>query len=85
MTTKKTMCFMWHEGVANRGPCEIGSISQFLKNLPDTIEHVIAYSDSCSGQNKNNYVLSMFLTELQNHPHIKTIDHKFLVPGHTHM
>ena len=53
--------------------------------MPDTVEHVIAYSDSCSGQNKNNYVLSMFLTEMQNHPHIKTIDHKFLVPGNTHM
>ena len=32
MTAKNTMCFMWHEEIANRGPCEIGScISQFLK------------------------------------------------------
>ena len=27
----------------------------------------------------------MFLLFLENNPHIKSIDHKFLTPGHTHM
>lgn len=30
-------------------------------------------------------VLAMFLTTIQNHPSIDTIDHKFLVTSHTHM
>ena len=86
MTEKKTQCCMWHEGIGNRGPCEIGScLQQFINKLSNNIEHVIFYSDSCSGQNKNNYIAAMFLALIQNHPHIKIIDHKFLLPGHTHM
>ena len=53
--------------------------------MPDSVEHIIAYSDSCAAQNKNNYVAAMFLSVVQNHPHIKTIEHKFLIPGSTHM
>ena len=44
MTNKKTMCFMWYEGVAQRGPCEIGScLKYFINSLPENVEHIIFY------------------------------------------
>jgi len=77
---------MWHEALANRGGNEIAScIFEHLSNLPLNIDHVIYYSDNCPGQNKNSFLAYMFLTYLQSSPTIKTIDHKFLISGHTHM
>ena len=49
------------------------------------VTKITLYSDSCFGQNKNSHVCAMFFTALQKFPNISTIDHKFLVPGHTHM
>lgn len=49
------------------------------------MQSVILYSDSCAGQNKNSFIFSMFFTVLKTKTSIQKIDHKFLVPGHTHM
>ena len=85
-TLKVTSCFMWHQAIAERGTCEIGScLNRFISDLPQHIKHVILYSDSCGGQNKSNFIAAMFMCVVQNHPNIKIIDHKFLIPGHTHM
>lgn len=32
-----------------------------------------------------SYVTAMFLALMKECPHLEYIDHKFLVPGHTHM
>ena len=79
-----TKCFMWHEAIAKRGGNEIAScLYQHLLHLSPSIKHVIFYSDCCSGQNKNKIVAGM-LSAFQGSC-LETIDHKFLVPGHTHM
>lgn len=43
------------------------------------------YSDTCGGQNKNMMVMSIFQWAIHQHATLKTNDHKFLVPGHTHL
>lgn len=84
--TNKATCYMWHEAIGKRGGNQIAScVYHYIKSLPETVKHVILYSDTCGGQNKNSFVSAMFLTVLSECPHIQTIDHKFLVPGHTHM
>jgi len=40
------------------------------------------FSDSCSGQNRNQFVCALLLYAVTVLP-IDVIDHKFLVPGHT--
>lgn len=84
--TNQPFCFMWHEAIGNRGGNEIAScILKKLQMEPRSTKHVIFYSDSCFGQNKNTYVASMFMSFLQSDTNIDTIDHKFLVVGHSHM
>lgn len=53
--------------------------------MDSNTKHVVFYSDCCPGQNKNSYVATMFEIFAQMDSNITTIDHKFLVPGHTHM
>lgn len=78
--------FMWHEAIGKRGSVEIAScLYKFLQSVPSQISHVIFYSDTCGGQNKNSTVISMFTYAMQNHPSLGTLEHKFLIPGHTHM
>ncbi|CAG9764926.1 unnamed protein product [Ceutorhynchus assimilis] len=79
-------CFMWHEGEGGRGGNQIATCL-FLQilSLPENIKNVILYSDTCGGQNKNSHVAGMFLTVMQRKKTLETIDHKFMVSGHSHM
>lgn len=84
--TNKADCFIWNETIAKRGANDIAScIYKCLLHLPENVKHVILYSDSCPGQNRNSYVCAMFEKVLEDHPGIEVIDHKFLVVGHTHL
>lgn len=49
------------------------------------VSHITLYSDTCGGQNKNTHLVAMFMAVLKNHPTLKTVDHKFLLAGHTRM
>jgi hypothetical protein len=85
LRSKAGYCFMWDETVAKRGSCEIAScLWLWLKNLPQMVERVTLYSDSCSGQNKNINMLTMMMAAVNVLP-IKQIDHKFLESGHSQM
>lgn len=53
--------------------------------MPPDIESIVLYSDTCGGQNKNSNVIAMLMYVLKAHLTLKTIDHKFLIAGHTHM
>jgi len=78
---------MWHEAVAGRGANEIDSclFKHLINNTPNNVTEVTFYSDTCGGQNKNSHVSAMFLKIIHMLPNINIINHKFLVPGHTHM
>jgi len=82
--SSKATCYIWYETIAKRGANEIGScVYNYLSNLPKNITHVTMNSDCCPGQNKNSILMAVFFFDQQET--IETIDHKFMVPGHSRM
>lgn len=82
----ETDCFMWHEAIAGRGSDQIAScLYKKISCLPESVKHVITYSDTCAGQNRNLNMTAMLCWAMQKHPHLEYIDQKFLIPGHTHL
>ncbi|KAJ8878266.1 hypothetical protein PR048_018843 [Dryococelus australis] len=75
-TNSRTRCYVWHEAEDARD-CDF-----HLQGIG--VEHVILYSGTCGGQNKNPHVSAMFLTAMQNNQHLKTVDHKCMASGHSH-
>ena len=86
LANHKATCFMWNETEGMRGSCEIGTcLSIHIKSLPASCEHVILFSDTCTGQNRNQFIAAALVDTLSKSPNIKIIDQKFLESGHTHM
>ncbi|EZA54507.1 hypothetical protein X777_05486 [Ooceraea biroi] len=80
---KDVSMYVWDETLASRGSQEIASC--LIKHITKvtTQKHVIAYSDACSGQNRNIKVALTWMKIVQSSDKaIETIDHKFLVSGH---
>ena len=77
---------MWPENMASRGADEIASclLKYFQLNSEEEQRHFIAYSDSCSGQNKNSTIVLLWLYLILI-GRFDRIEHKFLLPGHTYM
>ena len=83
-------CFLWNETVAGRGGQEIAScIRKFILLIPNEVKVLNLYSDSCSGQNRNIFMCTMFcfiIDEMQRYGRqLAEIHHKFMEPGHSHM
>ncbi|KAF2884598.1 hypothetical protein ILUMI_14048 [Ignelater luminosus] len=77
--------YSWDETVASRGSQEIGScLVSYIKSLPPNVNKIVAYSDSCGGQNKNKYICKLFMFLVRDSA-IKEIHHKLLEPGHIYM
>lgn len=78
-------CFVWHEGTGGRGSSEMAScLFEFMKVLPETVDHLILYSDTCGGQNRNINFAAMCLHATVVLP-ISTIDHIYMESGHSQM
>lgn len=79
------MC-VWGEHVASRGADEI--VSCLMKVMPHlesyNKDHLIVWSDSCYGQNKNFSVMCFWQYVLQT-TNFKKVTHRFFVPGHSFM
>lgn len=78
--------FIWTEDQGRRG-CE--EVSSSLLAFMDAAniskeDHMIFWSDSCAGQNKNFFVLCLwqYLVGAQK---VRLIDHKFPEPGHSYL
>ncbi|KAK3919759.1 Treslin [Frankliniella fusca] len=84
---KRGINHMWNETDAGRGANEIAScLSHFIAcDVPAEVKKLTLWSDTCSGQNKNSIVCAALISAVSEHPSLDVIDHKFLVPGHTHM
>lgn len=84
-------CYVWDETEGNRGANEIGScVLSYLESLREKANNnnskvldIIFYSDNCCGQQKNRFMMSMYLFAVKRYPHINSITHKFLVKGHS--
>lgn len=87
LKTNSTECYFWSEVEGQKGANEIGScVFKFLaKKSASSSEklNIIFYSDNCCGQQKNQFVFSMYIYAVKNLPNIHSITHKFLVKGHT--
>jgi hypothetical protein len=77
-------CFMWDETVAGRGSCEIGSciLSFLLTCSRNGAREVTLYSDNCGGQNRNRFIVCMYVYALMK-TELQIIRHVFLEKGHT--
>ncbi|XP_065172713.1 uncharacterized protein, partial [Atheta coriaria] len=75
---------LWDETIASRGAQEVVScILKHIKKLRSE-KHIIAYSDMCTGQNRNIKVALMWLKIVQALTNnVEIIDHKFLISGHS--
>ena len=78
--------FVWDEVTANRGAAEIIScINKFIaEHVPEHVDKLYMFSDNCSGQNKNIFLI-MFYLSLIHSGRFKEITHIYFRPGHTYM
>ncbi|XP_050518265.1 uncharacterized protein LOC126892670 [Diabrotica virgifera virgifera] len=77
--------FMWTESVAKRGSSEIASVLlKYITSKPTRSENLVVFTDNCGGQNKNWLIMALWL-QLVREKIYKTIEHRFLVSGHTHL
>ncbi|XP_072399045.1 LOW QUALITY PROTEIN: uncharacterized protein [Diabrotica undecimpunctata] len=76
------MC-IWHEGQSGRGGNQMAScLLQTLNCTTQYIQKNLCVSDNCAGQLKNRMLLFLYIF-LVCHEVFETIDHKFLVSGHS--
>ena len=77
---------MWDEVQGRRGGNEIASC--FLKFIQETmtqnIKRLTVWTDHYPWQNRNIMMVLHFIL-INKYPLLETIDHKFLLRGHTHM
>jgi hypothetical protein len=92
LNTGQTECYFWHEGEGNRGVEEIAScVLMYIQNIikdredngcTDLLDFVF-YSDNCCGQQKNKYMIALYVYAILKFPIINSIMHKYLITGHT--
>lgn len=74
----------WVEGQARRGSDEVCSCLLKAFEQLERSDNLIAYSDGCGGQNKN-WTLIMFWHFVIKKGFYKSVDHKFMVSGHSYL
>lgn len=80
-------CITWNEVNGKRGSVEIASaLNWWIRQVPPTIKEICIYSDTCAGQNRNQFITA-FLVHLIQRPdlHLDVFEQKYLESGHTHM
>ncbi|CAG9773429.1 unnamed protein product [Ceutorhynchus assimilis] len=84
-TFGKGFFHLWTEDKGSRGPEEVGSsVLSFLQSINIENDHLVAWSDSAGGQNKNFFIVCLW-HYLVHQKIFKTIDHKFPEVGHSFM
>lgn len=82
------VCNMWSETAGRKGANEVGTcLLQYFRSLDSDIKHITMYSDTCSGQNRNQYIVAALLLA-QNTDEFSSaeiIDLKYLESGHSMM
>ncbi|KAJ8940580.1 hypothetical protein NQ314_010658 [Rhamnusium bicolor] len=59
-------CYSWTELNGKRGSLEIGTcLYKYINQLPNTVSELVLFSDTCSGQNRNQNVSAMLLYMVQ--------------------
>lgn len=84
IVSRDCTCFTWSETVSKRGSSEIAScVYDFLKGIDDkSINHIMLFSDGCSGQNRNTIIATMLVYFVTNSTNIKEVSLRFFEPFH---
>lgn len=78
-------CFLWTELNGQEGSSEIGTaLPKWIEQLPVNITNISLFSDTCSGQNRNQYTAALFLY-IVTHSKIDDITHNFMESEHSYM
>ncbi|KAJ8888585.1 hypothetical protein PR048_008077 [Dryococelus australis] len=73
----------WSDG--QRGSCEIGTaLLQWTQQLPDTVTEMSVFSETCSGQNRSQFISALFLYAIEN-TNVQIAEHNIVEKGHTYM
>lgn len=87
LKTNDVSCYVWNEAEANRGAIEIGSCVlrylELINGRNNEPTDVVFYSDNCTGQQKNQYLIGLYSYAVRKFTKINTIEHKYLITGHT--
>jgi hypothetical protein len=54
-----------------------------MSAVAPTVQHLVLWSDSCGGQNRNIKICTLMLHTLIKHSNLVTITFRFRVPGHS--
>lgn len=74
-------CYALSELDGQKGSCKIGTaLLKWIKQIPTNVKELSVFSDTCGGQNRNQYVAALFLFAVQN-THLNVIQHNFLEKG----
>ncbi|CAG4992529.1 unnamed protein product [Parnassius apollo] len=78
--TKYVNCYVLHEGEAKHGAIEIGTcVLKYIESLEETAKKLdskldlISYSDNCCGQQKNHYLIAVYIFAVHNYDFINSI------------
>ena len=84
-STDRACMHMWDETTASRGSHEVGScVLKHLKEMDTDATNLILYSDACGGQNRNIYLVCLWLHIVSSSEYsITKIDHNFMISGHS--
>lgn len=87
LSSSQGYCYTWTEEEGGKGATEISTcILKWLREKDDEgWQHIIMYSDTCGGQNRNKIVSTMCSVFLQTARNVKLIEQKFFEPGHSQM
>ena len=86
---KKGTCYLWDETHGQRGSCEVATCllmyTSSVANKLSAVQEITYYSDTCGGQNRNQFVAAALLHALRMNNKLSIINHKFLEKGHSEM
>lgn len=82
-------CYLWDESQGGRGSCDIGTcLYYYISSIASgvsPVKTVTLYSDTCGGQNRNQFTAAALHYTLMSLPNLQVINHKFFESGHSQM
>ena len=86
LATGQAVMYVWDECMASRGSQEIAScIVKHITLHATTHNHIVIYSDTCTGQNRNIKVALSLMKLVQASTCVDVVEQKFMVSGHSYL
>ena len=84
VATGKSFMHMWPETDGGRGSEDVASclLRCIKEEKSEDVKHIIAFSDTCGGQNRNFNVASFWIYCI-NCELVECVDHKIMYSGHS--